>query len=124
MSRRSGIRSGHARAMRYRLQAGSSASDRAPLRMPAPTEALPHIVWSPAAIELGYKLDAPLVASKNLPEGRHRTAYESFKLIWTRVVHELNLADVLVVSRRKNGIFRKIQPRDVTYLRVVTKKFV
>ncbi|WP_081610714.1 Fic family protein [Cupriavidus neocaledonicus] len=56
------VRSGHARATRYRLQAGSSATEPATLRMPAPTEALPHVVWSPAAIALGHKLDVPLAA--------------------------------------------------------------
>ncbi|WP_206956624.1 Fic family protein [Trinickia acidisoli] len=52
-------RSGKGRATRYRLAAVAAA---VPTATPQETPAGPHPVWSPAAVELGRKLDMPLAA--------------------------------------------------------------
>lgn len=104
-------RSGQARATRYRL-----AEATATTLAPTGTEARPHPDWSPAAIELGKRLDAPLAARE--PVTYRREFVESYVPNESCLMPQA-LAEELYLS----GRLREQQPAG-TYARKVLEQLL
>lgn len=107
-------RSGQARATRYRLAEGTAVPQPAATLAPAETGADPS--WSPAAIELGKKLDMPLAARD--PVTYRREFVESYVPNESWLMPQA-LAEELYLS----GRLREQQPAG-TYARKVLEQLL